>query len=95
VWKYKCKSPDAVASQQAHVIGYSRMSVGGKSVRVLHVTVNTTLTGSDAGTSTQDYWISTKTPVLVKETGKVEATQQSIHYTEVYSLTLASLAAKS
>jgi hypothetical protein len=95
VWKYSCKSADAVAHQDAHVDGYSKMSVGGTSVRVLHVTVDTTLTGADAGKSTQDYWIATKRPVLVKETGTVDATQDSIHYTEAYSLTLDSLTAKS
>ncbi|HEX3705387.1 MAG TPA: hypothetical protein VHV76_02045 [Mycobacteriales bacterium] len=94
VWKYKCTSPDAVASQQAHVLGYSRMSVGGTSVRVLHVRVETTLTGSDSGKTTQEYWIATKKPVLVKESGTVTATQQGVHYTEAYSLTLKSLSPK-
>lgn len=90
-WKYPCKSADATAHQTAHVIGYSTMSVGHTSVRALHVRVATTLRGSDRGSSTQDYWIWTKKPVLVKETGKVTATQQGVHYQSTYSLTLDSL----
>jgi hypothetical protein len=94
VWRYRCKSADAMASQVAHVIGYSTMTVGGKSLRVLHVQVDTTLTGSDAGKSTQDYWIATNKPVLAKETGTVDATQDSVHYDESYSLTLESVTPK-
>jgi hypothetical protein len=94
VWNYKCTSSDATATQAGHVIGYSSMSVGGTSVRVLHVEVATTLTGSDSGKSTQDYWIEIGKPVLVKETGTVDASQKGIHYEEAYSLTLDSLRPK-
>lgn len=94
VWKYKCKSADAVASQVATVIGYDKMTVGGTTVRALDVRVQTTITGSDSGKSTQEYWIATNKPVLLEETGTVTATQQSIHYQETYSLTLSSLTAK-
>ena len=94
VWKYKCKSPDAVASQKARAIGFSTMSVGGTDVRVLHVQLKTKLTGDSSGKSTQDYWIATKKPVLVKQSGSVDATQQGVHYTESYSLTLDSLTPK-
>lgn len=94
VWKYRCKSPDAVASQTATVIGYQTVDVGGTAVRALHVHVSTKLSGNSSGTSVQDYWIDTNRPVLVKETGTVNATQQSVHYTESYSLALKSLSPK-
>ncbi|MGN6473316.1 MAG: hypothetical protein ACTHK4_06670 [Mycobacteriales bacterium] len=94
VWKYRCKSADATASQTARVIGYQTIDVGGNSVRTLHVHVDTKLTGNSSGTSSQDYWIATSKPVLVKEAGIVKATQQSVHYYETYSLALKSLSPK-
>ncbi|HVY09710.1 MAG TPA: hypothetical protein VHB18_06175 [Mycobacteriales bacterium] len=95
VWKYKCTAPDATASQRATVVGYEKVSVGGKSIRTLHVRVKTTLKGGSTGTSTQDYWIWTKKPVLAKESGKVAASQQGVRYASSYSLTLKSLTPKS
>jgi hypothetical protein len=94
VWKYKCTAPDATASQRATVVGYEKVSVGGKSIRTLHVRVKTTLKGGSTGTSTQDYWIWTKKPVLAKESGKVAASQQGVRYASSYSLTLKSLTPK-
>lgn len=94
VWKYRCKSADAVAEQTAKVIGHQSIDVGGRSVRTLHVHVETKLSGNSSGTSTQDYWIATSKPVLVKESGTVHATQQSVQYYETYSLALKSLSPK-
>ena len=94
VWNYQCKSADAVAKQTAHVIGYSTMTVGATAVRVLHISVATTLSGADNGKSTMDYWIATNKPVLLKETGSVQATQKGIDYQASYSLTLDSLTPK-
>ncbi|HVW80965.1 MAG TPA: hypothetical protein VHB69_08520 [Mycobacteriales bacterium] len=88
VWRYKCTSSDATASEVAHVIGYSTMSVGGAQVRVLHVRVGVTLSGAESGTSTQEYWIETAKPILVKEKGTVDASQQNVRYQEKYSLKL-------
>ncbi|HVS68756.1 MAG TPA: hypothetical protein VHE56_09405 [Mycobacteriales bacterium] len=93
-WKFKCTSPDATAVQRAEVIGFEKVDVGGTSVRTLHVHVDTKLKGQDSGTSSQDYWIDTQKPILVKETGKVTATQQSVHYSSSYSLALKSLSPK-
>ncbi|HWA67117.1 MAG TPA: hypothetical protein VG899_12215 [Mycobacteriales bacterium] len=95
VWNYKCSSADATATEAGHVLGYSTLSVGGTSVRVLHVRVDVRVTGAESGTSTQDYWIETAKPVLVKESGTVDATQQGVQYQERYSLTLESLTPKS
>jgi hypothetical protein len=95
VWNYKCTSADATATQAAHVLGYETMSVGGTAVRVLHVQLITTVSGAESGKSTQDYWIGTATPLLMKETGTVSATQKGIQYQETYSLTLDSLTPKS
>jgi hypothetical protein len=94
VWKYRCKSSDATAQQTARVIGYQTISVGGTAVRTLHVHVDTKLRGSSSGTSSQDYWIATKKPVLVKETGTVAASQKNVRYSSTYSLALKSLSPK-
>lgn len=93
-WSFKCKSPDAVAAQTSRAVGFETVNVGGTSVRALHVHVETKLQGEDAGTSTQDYWIATKQPVLVKETGQVTAQQGNVHYSSTYSLALKSLSPK-
>jgi hypothetical protein len=91
VRRFKCKAPDATAVQKSEAVGFQTINVDGTRVRTLHVHVETHLQGQDAGTSTQDYWIATKQPVLVKERGKVAATQQGVHYESTYSLTLTSL----
>ncbi|HVV77818.1 MAG TPA: hypothetical protein VHC43_17510 [Mycobacteriales bacterium] len=93
-WKFTCKSADATAVQKARVIGFEKIDVGSESVRTLHLHIVSSLTGSDSGTSTQDYWIDTQKPVMVKETGKVEAHQQNVTYTSTYSLALTSLSPK-
>jgi hypothetical protein len=95
VWKYRCKASDATASQSAKVIGYQTINVGGTAVRTLHVHVDTKLSGNSSGTSSEDYWIATSKPILVKETGAVAATQQNVRYNETYSLALKSLSPKS
>ena len=93
-WKFKCKSADATAVQTSTAVGFETIDVGGTAVKTLHVHVDTTLRGNDSGTSTQDYWIAVKKPVLVKEVGEVTATQQSVHYSSTYSLALKSLSPK-
>lgn len=93
-WSFKCKSPDATAVQHSEAIGFESLNVGGTAVRVLHVHVSTKLKGEDSGSSSQDYWIGTKRPVLVKETGKVTANQKNVHYSSSYSLALKSLSPK-
>jgi hypothetical protein len=93
-WKFKCKSPDAVAVQTTRAVGYDKISVGGTSVRTLHVHIVAKLTGGSSGTSTQDVWIATDKPILVKETGKVAANQKNVRYSSSYSLTLTSLSPK-
>ncbi len=91
VWRYRCKSADAVASQKAKVVGYQTINVGGTQVRTLHVHLDITVKGSSSGTSSQDYWIATSKPVLVKEAGTVAASQKNVRYTSTYSLALKSL----
>ncbi len=90
-WRFTCKSADAKAVQKSTVVGFQTIRVGGTAVRTLHVHVATKLKGDSGGTSTQDYWIATNKPILVKETGNVTATQQGVHYTSTYSLALKSL----
>jgi hypothetical protein len=93
-WSFTCKSADAVAVQNSRAVGFDTMNVGGTPVRTLHIHVETKLKGGNSGTSVQDYWIGTEQPVLVKETGKITATQQNVHYTSNYSLALKSLSPK-
>jgi hypothetical protein len=87
-WKFVCKSAQTTAHQVAEAIGFGHLTVAGKSVRVLHVHVTTTVTGSESGTSTQDYWYAPSLGLLVKNTGKVNAKQGNVVYTENYSLQL-------
>jgi hypothetical protein len=93
-WSYRCKSADATASQSARIVGYETLQIGGKAVRTVHVHVRTTLSGSDSGSSTEDYWVATSEPLLVKQTGTVSASQQGVRYDEKYALRLDSLTPK-
>jgi hypothetical protein len=85
---FSCSSTDSTARQTVTPRGFTRLTVNGTSVRVLHVTVASMLTGANHGTSQQELWLSTDHSVLVKNTGRIDATQRGVNYHERYTLQL-------
>ena len=85
---FSCTSSDSTAQQTVTPDGFGHITVDGTSVRVLHVTVASTLTGENHGTSLQELWLSTDHSVLVKNTGRIDATQRGVNYHEKYALAL-------
>lgn len=85
---FTCDSPDSAAKQTVTPDGFEHLTVDGTSVRVLHVTVASVLTGQNHGTSMQELWLTTNHSVLVKNTGQIDATRRGVNYHEKYSLSL-------
>lgn len=85
---FSCSSSDSTAKQTVTPVGFTHLTVDGTSVRVLHVTVASALSGANEGTSLQQLWLSTNHSVLVKNTGRIDATQGGVSYHERYSLDL-------
>lgn len=89
-WSFTCTSNGTKAKQRASAIGFRTFSVGGKSVRALHIHIASTITGSDTGTSTEDIWYAPSLGLPVKTSMKVNAKQGRVTYSGHYTLTLTS-----
>jgi hypothetical protein len=88
---FTCTSDNGAARQTLTEIGYRHIVVGGTRVRVLHVHVDTVLTGSNSGTSRQDLWVTTGTSIPVRTDVHTDATSEGAHYTSNYRLELTDL----
>ena len=71
--------------------GTSEVGPGSPHVDTLHVRLSFTFTGTDQGTSPDDFWISTSRGVIVREREVTNIAQGSIHYVEVMDTQLKSL----
>lgn len=89
-WSFTCTGSGATAKQQAKAIGFKTLTIGGKSVKALHVHIDTTISGGDTGTATEDYWYAPSLGMLVKEKMVTNAKQGTFTYAGHYTLTLTS-----
>jgi hypothetical protein len=89
-WSFVCKSAQTKAASKATVIGFQTFSIGGKSIKALHVHVVATISGSGTGTSTQDYWYAPSLGTLVKIQAKTNVKEQSVSYSGHDTLVLSS-----
>lgn len=91
---FRCASADSSAVQTVTPIGFTHLTVGGTKVRTLHITVASALSGANQGSSTQQLWLTTDHSVLVRNTGRIDATQHGVSYHESYDLRLDDLTPK-
>jgi hypothetical protein len=85
-WQFTCSSMQGTGRERALAVGFQRFTIGGVSVRALHVHVVATIAGKgESGTSTEDYWYAPKLGMLVKNTGRVNAKDDVGGTTAVYS----------
>jgi hypothetical protein len=91
-WTFDCTTPDAKAHTVATLVGTERVRIGDGTVTALHVSYDTTLSGSSRGENPQDFWIAG--PYVVRQTSCVDADVDtpfgSIRYHEEYDLRLTS-----
>lgn len=89
-----CQSDDTVIRLSITLRDVSPMTVGGRRVEVVHVTVDASLTGSTRGTTHREEWF-TRQGLLVRGTSTTETDRDTsagvVHYSEVYDLRLDSL----
>jgi hypothetical protein len=92
-WVATCHQVDP--SEQVSLVGLDLGTgtsvVGGNSVATLHVRLSFTFSGTDQGTSPDDFWISTSRGVIVREREVTNIAQGAIHYVEVMDTQLKSL----
>lgn len=89
-WRFTCSGSGTTAKQQARAVGFQTFSIGGKSVKALHVHVASTISGNAAGTSTVDYWYAPSLGMLVKQVEQIKASRSGLTYRSHSSLTLTS-----
>ncbi len=93
-WTFDCTTGSTTATSQAALLGEETFDIDNVTVDTIHVRVETTFSGDQRGTSTNDYWFATTNALLVKNTGSVHAHSSgsfgSTDYTETYGLLLTS-----
>ena len=90
----ECRSSDSVARLTTRVVDAPTVVVGGERVRVVHVKVSGTLTGSTRGTTEREEWF-TPSGLLVRAIATSDTDADTaggvVHYTESFTLRLESL----
>ena len=90
----ECRSSDSVARLTARVVDAPTVVVGGERVRVVHLKVTGTLTGSTRGTTSREEWF-TPSGLLVRAIATSDTDADTaggvVHYTESFTLRLESL----
>jgi hypothetical protein len=95
-WKATCHAPGQVVQLTGRVVGFGSVTVGGRAVPSVHTHLSMSYSGSEAGTSPSDYWVSVEDGMILRETESVDVRQSagplgSVHYTEQMAISLQSL----
>lgn len=92
-WDATCafQSPAEKIAFAGEALGWSTMSIAGRSVTVEHTRITLTFVGSQAGTSPTDYWIVPSSGLIVQEKEAVAVTSGGVHYSENMLSTLTNL----
>jgi hypothetical protein len=88
---FTCVSSDSQLTQQLTAVGFATLHAGGVAVRTLHIHVTATLSGSESGSSSQDFWVATSNSLVIRNKGRVDATQDGVNYKEKFNLRLDSV----
>ena len=93
-WTFHCRSSHSSLEMRVSVIGFENVSVGGHSIRAVHIRYDGTASGGDQGTMIQDRWLSVDRGLFLRIVSSADATTQTsfgrFHYTENYRLDLTS-----
>jgi hypothetical protein len=88
-WSFTCASNGSKVTQHLKVIEFKKIDVNGTPVRTLHVHASSSISGTNSGSSKQDYWIETGShPFLIRNTAQISARMGGITYSESYAIQL-------
>jgi len=94
VFSGTCRSDDTVVRLVVRVREVTTMTVGGRRIGVVHVSVDGQMTGATRGSTQREEWF-TPEGLLVRGTSTTETDRDTsagvVHYSEVYELRLNSL----
>jgi len=96
-WRTTCHSTGQNVVFSGQVLGASKVNVGGRNVPALHTRLDLSFSGSESGTNPNDYWVSLKNGLILRQNETVDVSQRagplgSVRYTERMAITLTSTA---
>jgi hypothetical protein len=96
-WRTTCHSPGQNVVFSGLVVAAASVDVGGQTIPALHTRVTLSFSGSATGTNPNDYWVSLRDGLILRQRETVDVRQTagplgSVRYTEHMAITLASTA---
>jgi hypothetical protein len=96
-WHGTCHATGQTVGVSGLIVGTSSVRVKGTAVPALHTRLTLTVSGGESGTNPNDYWISLKNGVILRQQETVTMAQQagplgSVRYSEQMAITIDSLA---
>jgi hypothetical protein len=97
-WTATCHADGHDVAFSGRVIGWSSITVGGRTRPALHTRLTLAFTGSEVGTNPTDYWLSPSDGLILHEQEEVDVSQRtgplgSVRYREEMTAAITSLAA--
>jgi hypothetical protein len=94
-WSSTCRSKGERIVFDGRILGTSTVNVDGQPQATVHTHLTLAFSGAEDGTNPNDYWVSVKTGLILRQRETVAITQQagplgSVHYTEQMAIQLSS-----
>jgi hypothetical protein len=94
-WSSTCRSKGERIVFDGRILGTSMVTVDGQPQATVHTHLTLAFSGAEVGINPNDYWVSVKTGLIVRQRETVAITQQagplgSVHYTEQMAIQLSS-----
>ena len=94
-WSWECTDGASVFATTVTHMGVEDLSIGGQTVRAVHMRYDSKMTGANRGIQTQERWLDPDTGLLYKMRTDIDTEADSpfgaVNYQEHYTITLASL----
>jgi hypothetical protein len=94
-WTNRCATDTTTETAVATVVGFGRVSVGGRSVEAVHVREQVTLSGLTDGEGVREWWLRRSDGLVLRHAYRNESATQTaigdVPYRERYELVLTSL----
>ncbi len=97
-WSSTCHADGRAVGFSGRVLGWSSVTVDGRSRSALHTRLTLNFAGSESGTNPTDYWVSPADGLILREQEEVDVAQTTgplgaVRYEEEMTVAIASLAA--
>jgi hypothetical protein len=94
-WHATCHSTGVTVGYVGQIVGDTIVDVGTHKIPALHVRIDFNFSGSEDGANPNDYWVSLRNGLVVRQEETVDIAQKagplgSVHYTEVMAIDLKS-----